>query len=370
MSARSQLVRIAAVASAVFAIWSLTTPASAQAGTVTGLCSTDSTAQAPCSGGWYAAPVTLSWAFDPLPKAASCPIETFSADTAGTPVSCTADFGGGNLTTSTVTIRIDTTPPAVSGATPSRRPDRNGWYTHPVTFTFSGSDALSGIASCSKVTYSGPDSASAEVTGGCTDNAGNTALRSFTIKYKGSPPVLSNVRAAPGEHAVAIHWAASPDAKFVEVLRSGGRHHSVLVYRGRGTGVRDTGLTDGVDYHYRLIAQDVAGNRSAVAVSAIPGVPLLRLGAPERTIASAPVLSWRRVSGANYYNVQLFRNGRKILSAWPSAAGLELSGSWVYRGRRRHLTPSVYSWYVWPGFGRRADARYGGLLGHATFRVA
>ena len=84
-------------------------------------------------------------------------------------------------------------PPAVSGGSPNRGPDANGWYNHPVSINFNGTDATSGVASCSGPSYGGPDTAGASFTGTCTDQAGNTsAPASFgPIKYDATPPSVS-----------------------------------------------------------------------------------------------------------------------------------------------------------------------------------
>ena len=68
---------------------------------------------------------------------------------------------------------------------------------------------------------------------------------------------------------------------------------------------------------------------------------------------SPPLLNWTSVSGARVYNVQLWRDGRKILSRFPVRSRLELSRRWTYRGRDFRLSVGVYRWYVWPWFGRR-----------------
>jgi hypothetical protein len=41
----------------------------------------------------------------------------------------------------------------------------------------------------------------------------------------------------------------------------------------------------------------------------------------------------------------------------------------VFQGHRYRLGAGLYRWYVWPGFGSRAQARYGRRLGGSTFRV-
>src|SRR5690349_20111690 len=55
---------------------------------------------------------------------------------------CTAiaPAGGGSTTVTTKVIKIDATPPTVQ-AVPQRPPDSNGWYNHPVSASFAGSDA-------------------------------------------------------------------------------------------------------------------------------------------------------------------------------------------------------------------------------------
>ena len=86
-------------------------------------------------------------------------------------------------------------------------------------------------------------------------------------------------------------------------------------------------------------------------------------------LAVPPLLDWRAVPSADYYNLQLFRGGRKILSAWPAEPGFRVRHSWRFGGRTYVLTPGRYRWYVWPGFGARASSRYGKLIGTRTFVV-
>jgi hypothetical protein len=86
-------------------------------------------------------------------------------------------------------------------------------------------------------------------------------------------------------------------------------------------------------------------------------------------VREPPVLRWKRVRRATYYNVQLYRRHRKILSRWPRRSSLRLQRQWRYKGTRRRLAPGRYRWYVWPGYGRRSAKRYGRLLGKSTFTV-
>ena len=98
--------------------------------------------------------------------------------------------------------------------------------------------------------------------------------------------------------------------------------------------------------------------------------PNLRLLAPlaNAHISSPPLLSWTPVRGASYYNVQLYRSG-KVLSAWPKHATFQLRGTWKFEGHRYRLKPGRYTWYVWPGFGKRSAAHDGREIGQGTFVV-
>jgi hypothetical protein len=73
---------------------------------------------------------------------------------------------------------------------------------------------------------------------------------------------------------------------------------------------------------------------------------------------------------AAFYNVQLFRNGRKILSAWPVESRLKLRLTWRCNGRRWRLAPATYRWFVWPAYKRGGKVRYGKPLGHSDFDFA
>ncbi len=85
-----------------------------------------------------------------------------------------------------------------------------------------------------------------------------------------------------------------------------------------------------------------------------------------------PLLVWQSVTGASYYNVQLWSTGpggQKLLSIWPTTNHLQLTAAWTFQGEMRTFTPGKYVWYIWPGFGLLAAGKYGKLLGSSTFVV-
>jgi hypothetical protein len=87
-------------------------------------------------------------------------------------------------------------------------------------------------------------------------------------------------------------------------------------------------------------------------------------------VTRPPLLVWRRASGARYYNVQVYRGRRKVLTAWPTKTRFQLRAQWKNLGRRERLLPGSYRWYVWPGYGAPSARRYGQLIGQSTFVVS
>jgi hypothetical protein len=317
------------------------------------------------SNGWYRSNVLLSWTFVPNPPTSvqGCFVGAITAE-GRTHVDCKVSWGASGNAEVVLDIFIDKTAPAVH-AVPSRPPQANGWYTKPVSFTFDGTDATSGIAACSSITYSGPDSKSASVTGTCTDKAGNVGHAVSRFSYDSTPPTVKSLTAEPGDRSVMLTWTASGYTGVVQVTRTGGSSPRKVVYQGTGSAVRDAGLHVGRKYKYTVNATDEAGNVGAAAL-AVTATGQLTAPVPGQRVRSRPHLTWLPVKGASYYNVQLYRGGR-ILSRWPKRTSFTLPVSWSYLGRHHRLNSGSYRWYVWPGFGNPAQARYGRLLGSSSF---
>lgn len=328
-------------------------------------------ARPPDSNGWYNHPVTVAFGGSSFSGIASCtPAATYggpNAMSATASGSCTDNAG--KTVDASLGLDYDATPPTMTGALASRRPDFNGWYNHPVSFTFTGTDSVSGIASCSTVTYSGPASGGGSVLGSCIDRAGNVASLAVPLRYSATPPPL-NVRITTGDQLVTMRWQTPSGLSSFSILRSpglDGRRTSVVDRGGRGV-FSDARVRNGVRYRYTIKARDQAGNMAVRTVDATPGIRLLSPPSGSQ-VTSPPLLRWTAVLRATYYNVQLFRNGRKVLSSWPARASLRLSRSWSFKDSRFRLRPGHYRWYVWPGVGPRSAALYGAMVGTATFTV-
>ena len=147
-----------------------------------------SPAPADCNG-WYRQPVAIDWFVLPSgSETIGCVDRTISADTAGTVEYCAAGPAGDRVSREK-TIRVDRTSPSVLGASVDRPPDGGGWYRLPVRIVFAGSDATSGVESCTDTTFAGPDGSAVSIRGTCRDRAGNTsAPGAFGFKYDATPP--------------------------------------------------------------------------------------------------------------------------------------------------------------------------------------
>jgi hypothetical protein len=319
--------------------------------------------------GWYRSNVTLNWTFSSLPDSTiGCDAVTIAVDTPGTSLECSATWGP-VVAHYPLVIKIDRAPPVVSGAA-ARVADANGWYNHAVGVSFAGTDATSGVASCSSTTYSGPDNASAQVTGTCTDVAGNVGSAALALAYDATPPQLLKLSSTPTKRGVVLKWAASADTQRVQVTRSPGKGPKsvAVVYAGTAKTFPDKGLRVGKRYRYTVSAFDAAGNAASRTVTVTATGALLG-PAPGERVTARPQLTWTPTRGASYYNVQLVRGGT-ILSVWPRTTHLRLPRSWVFHGHRYRLHRGVYHWYVWPGFGPLKAARYGDLVGRSSFLFA
>jgi hypothetical protein len=332
------------------------------------------------TNGWYRGSaqgnyVLVSWTlYDPdhlILQGCPTPVPVYGPS-AGTSSTCTVTLVGGGppITFPTAPIKIDREPPTGVVATRSRGSDFNGWYNHPVGIGWRGNDATSGIASCSAVTYSGPDGASAPIAGGCTDKAGNSASAPVSINYDATAPLLSKVSVTSRAGSDLVHWKSSSPADTAVVQRSArGTKQQPVVYRGSGTAFTDKRIRSDLEYTYSVQSIDQAGNASAkVSVAGLPKVLTLRKLPYVPRVAPKPILRWAHKRGAAYYHVQLFRGSKRIFASWPLTHHLGLPGVWRWSGHRYRLAPGRYRWYVWEGLGPRSFARYR-TIGSAQFIV-
>ena len=249
--------------------------------------------------------------------AGSPPADTvLSIEGAGQSVTGSCSDLAGNTASATVGgINIDKTAPVTTGAF-SRNPDSNGWYNHAVSITWSGSDALSGIESCSAATnYAGPDSASASVTGSCTDLAGNSSSATANLQYDATAPVI--LINAPGNGAGYLLGAAVASDYSCNDALSGLFSCAGPITNGANIDTASVGSKS-----FGVTARDVAGNVASLAhtyrvlyansgfLQPIDNLPVINNATAGRTVP----IKWRltNASGAMITDLSSFAS---LLSA-------------------------------------------------------
>ena len=186
-----------------------------------------------------------------------------------------------------------------------------------------------------------------------------------------------------GDASLAFAWGLPADADLDHVsvtrIKPGKTVSAVMVYQGTAKAFTESRLKNGTEYRYRIRTHDKTGNAS-VGIEVV-GSPKATLFGPANgaTVTAPPTLQWVAKAGATYYNVQLWRvstSGQakaakpvKIMSAWPAKTSYKLRKSWKFEGKTYRLTPGRYTWYVWPGVGKRAANKYGPPMGQSSFTV-
>jgi hypothetical protein len=174
---------------------------------------------------------------------------------------------------------------------------------------------------------------------------------------EGAPPAPPTVVTPNSVHVLARTYAGA-EANF-SVSATDWKDDSLAVSCSRRSGT-----------HFRLgrtvVACSATDRRNVTTTEKFP-VTTTMLWAPKHgaTVTTPPVLRWAPVSGAKYYNVQVYRGTTKVLSAWPTRPRRALRERWVFGGRAYTLRAAAYHWFVWPYVG----GRYGRVLGGSTFSV-
>jgi HYR domain len=206
-----------------------------------------------------------------------------------------------------------------------------------------------------------------------TNDIGNVNQATFAwIVDLTSPLRVVGFSARAGHRVVTLSWTKPIDVDYerVRIWRKRARANAWkrLADRVRADSFTDRTVSNHVRYLYRIRSFDHAGNRSrAATVSAWP-TPIL-WPRYDAVVHSPPVVDWRSVRNATYYNMQVWRDGRKLLSVWPLVSRYRLRSSWTFKGKRHMLSGGRVTVYVWPGFGPKAAVRYGPLYGRTRFTL-
>ncbi|WP_299444950.1 OmpL47-type beta-barrel domain-containing protein [uncultured Phycicoccus sp.] len=195
------------------------------------------------------------------PGSVTAPV-TVSTETPGKVVTGTAKDTAGNTGTDSVTVKLDKTRPTISGKVTAGTLTASGWYSGPVTVTFTCTDALSGVATCPDpvvLTANGTNTAS----GTATDKAGNTAtaevadiridqekptLTTADVNVNGATYTLGSVPAATCTATDAFSGLAS-----CTVMTTGGKANGVGTFTYTATATDKAGNSRELTGTYRVI---------------------------------------------------------------------------------------------------------------------
>jgi hypothetical protein len=282
----------------------------------------------------------------------------------------------GNSAVRAASFAVDTAPPVFAAVGASQVIEQTAPAGAVATY---GPPATDELDPAPKVNCSPPSGAifpAGVTTVSCraTDWAGNSAETQFTVTVANTirPAPVQGLRAQAAKSRVGLSWKSPAEWDYDRlVVRRAPRETSMwrVVYEGRlATTFTDRDVQNDTEYVYEAAVYDTAGNVSAsVSTQARPSAFLSpRWNAALRR---PPTLRWVAVRKAAYYNVQLWRNGRKVLSRWPSRSRFRLQKTWRHEGRRYSLRDGTYFAYAWPGLGPRSAGRYGRLIGWTKFRI-
>jgi hypothetical protein len=339
------------------------------------------------------------------PSGATFPLGT-------TLVTCSATDSQGNVGGASFTITVvDTTPPVLTAPANLAIQSTTALpASDPRVKAFLESATATDIADLSpEITTNAPGTfpvGNTTVVFTAEDDAGNRAEKSAVLTVTPdpvggqpgpdtTPPAnVTNVRAIVGNLSVSISWRLPKDADRVQVFQSSqsvgrdelgvpaGNGEGELIYEGKKTSLVVKRLTKDLEYRFVIVALDKADNRAAgVAVVAVAQEQTLLSPANGAVLTSAPLVRWKPVPRARYYNAQVWfepRAGRaplaavalrKVLSVWPAKASFKMKKSWRFGGKKHTLKPGRYVLYVFPGIGPKSAGKYGKLHVQAEFTI-
>jgi hypothetical protein len=220
--------------------------------------------RAPDKNGWYNHPVNFVFTgTDPVSGIATdgCTKSLFiGPDSATVSVkgTCTDNAGNKSPSADSEIIQYDTTRPIAIGNIP---PTTTGWFNTNVVVTFTGTDTLSGVDTCSDPVTISTEGRNQTALGICRDRAGNVSpvTSSGFVNIDKTPPIIQYIGRAPAPDANGWHYAPVTIGWSCKDLLSGIVFSPVTAeISDQGKGLSATGA-----------CTDIAGNISTHTVTGI-----------------------------------------------------------------------------------------------------
>jgi RHS repeat-associated protein len=275
----------------------------------------------PNAAGWNNTNVTVTFVCgDATSPVTSCPSpQTITTEGANQVVSGTATDAAGNTATTSVTLKIDKTPPVITAAS-SPAPNAAGWNNSDVTVSFTCSDSISGVASCPSPVVMTAETAGLSVSGTATDIAGNTASTSITVKLDKTPPTISLT--SPANNSTVSVSTLQVSGTVTDALSgvASASCNGVAASLQNGAFTCSLTLTPGAN-NISVTATDVAGNTASQSLN----VTLISLAIADFNPKSGPSGTLVTLSGTGFQSggspgVALSRQGGGTIPAPISSA--------------------------------------------------
>ena len=137
-----------------------------------------------------------------------------------------------------------------------------------------------------------------------------TEIANQTLAQMPDPSIVTGLTATAGNTQVSLGWTAVSGATSYAVKRStaSGGPYSTVAANVTSTAFTDTGLTNGITYHYVVSAKNVGGagaNSSQASAMPVPPAPAAPTGLAATVDSASRInLAWSASSGATGYNVK------------------------------------------------------------------
>jgi large repetitive protein len=208
---------------------------------------------------------------------------------------------------------------------------------------------------------------------GNVSSAGQSTAITIPVATDTTPPKApTGLKSVVADARLTLRWKnPTADLARVVVVWNASRaprsaSDGTSAYKGSGSSfsLKLDKLPAGKKVHFAVFALDKAGNASAAAsvTVSVPAAGPLSV-APGGKLGGSPALSWKTIPSTQYYNVQVFEGSgttKRVGIAWPKSTSYVLPKSDLVKGK-------TYTWYVWPGIGAKAAAKYGSLIGKQSF---
>jgi hypothetical protein len=261
----------------------------------------------PNANGWNNSDVTVSFnCADGTSGVTTCPDPVVvTTEGTGQVVTGTAEDVAGNMASTSVTLKIDRTPPQVS-AVINPSPNLSGWNNSEVTINFPATDNLSGVAATTAPITLSPEGANQIVNGTATDRAGNSTEASVAVNIDKTPPSVIITNPADG---VTLNTSPVTVSGTITEALSGivsVTCNGILAVFSDSTFSCDVSLTEG-DNSIVVEATDFAGNVSSSSINVVFGQGVaVNITSPENLslVNSSPI----NVSGSISSNATVVVN--------------------------------------------------------------